>query len=84
MSKRTLPDFIGEDLALQHADIKMETKSLIWWALGTSFSQIASYSFILEQWLEQTLQNSFRIELWEKHVCLLWLNLLQFIGPDSI
>jgi len=49
MSKRTLPDFIGEDLALQHADIKMETKSLIWWALGTSFSHIASYSFILEQ-----------------------------------
>lgn len=49
MTKQMLPDCIGEDLALQYIDIKMETKSLIWWDLDTSFSQITSYSFILEQ-----------------------------------
>lgn len=48
MTKQMLPDCIGEDLALQYIDIKMETKSLIWWDLDTSFSQITSYSFILE------------------------------------
>lgn len=53
----------------------METKSLIWWDLDPSFSQTASYYFILEQWLEQTLQNSFRTELGENPIRLLWLNL---------
>lgn len=46
MSNRMLPDCMGEDLDLQCVDIEMETKSFIWWDLDTSFSQIASYSFI--------------------------------------
>lgn len=48
MSNQMRPNCIWEDSAVQYVDIEMETKSLIWWDLDPSFSQIASYNFILE------------------------------------